>query len=104
MKKIEAIIRPEKQDRVLNALSEGGFTALTVFEVRGRGAQKGITLQYRGDSITVDLIPKIEIMMVIDDDDVENAIQIIKKVAYTGKLGDGKIFVMPVERVEKVRD
>ena len=104
MKKIEAIIRPEKQDQVLNALSEGGFKALTVFEVKGRGAQKGIKLQYRGDSITVDMIPKVEVMMVVEDDEVDNIIQIIKKSAYTGKFGDGKIFVTTVERVDKVRE
>ena len=104
MKKIEAIIRPEKQDQVLNALSEDGFKALTVFEVKGRGAQKGIKLQYRGDSITVDLIPKVEIMMVVNDEEVESVIKIIKEKAYTGKFGDGKIFVTPVERIDKVRE
>lgn len=103
MKKIEAIIRPEKQDQVLNTLSDSGFKALTVLEVKGRGAQNGIKLQYRGNTITVDLIPKIEIMMVVEDDEVENVIQIIRKSAYTGKFGDGKIFVTPVERIEKVR-
>jgi len=104
MKKIEAVIRPEKQDQVLNALSDSGFKALTIFDVKGRGAQKGIKLQYRGDSITVDLIPKVEIMMVVEDDEVENVIQIIKKSAHTGKFGDGKIFVTNVERAEKVRN
>lgn len=103
MKKIEAIIRPEKLSRVKKALDEKGFCGMTVLEVRGRGAQKGIQLQYRGKTITVDLIPKMMIMMIIEDNEVETVISTIRSEARTGKNGDGKIFISPIEMVANVR-
>jgi nitrogen regulatory protein P-II 1 len=103
MKKIEAVIRPEKLEQVKGALADKGFYAMTVTEVRGRGAQKGISLQFRGKKMEVDLIPKVQIDMVIRDDDVSDLIAIIRATARTGKNGDGKIFVSPVEIVAGVR-
>lgn len=97
MKKIEAIIRPERFEVVQKALEENGFTAMTISEVQGRGAQKGITLQYRGGTMKVNLIPKIKIEIFTRDEDVEKIIEIIKNNAVTGKVGDGRIFVLPVE-------
>ncbi|WOF16223.1 P-II family nitrogen regulator [Methanoplanus sp. FWC-SCC4] len=104
MKKIEAIIRPEKLERVSDALIEGGHHAMTVTEVRGRGAQKGIALQFRGKEIIVDLIPKVKIEMVVEDKDVEAIISIIKNKAHTGKNGDGKIFTYNVDSCTSVRN
>jgi nitrogen regulatory protein P-II 1 len=103
MKQIQAIIRPEKLNSVKESLSNRGFTAMTVTEVRGRGAQKGISLQFRGKKIEVDLIPKVKIDLVVRDDDVSDVIAIIRATARTGKYGDGKIFVSPVEMVAGVR-
>ena len=103
MKKIEAIFRPEKLDDVKTALAENGFFPMTVSDVRGRGAQKGIQLQYRGKMMEVDLIPKIKIEMVIRDDDVPKVIGTIRAAARTGKYGDGRIFVLPVELSAMVR-
>jgi len=104
MKMIKAIIRPEKFGRVKDVLAEKGHIALTVSEVKGRGAQKGITLQYRGKKMEVDLIPKVCIDIALDDDDVADVIAIIKEQAQTGKNGDGKIFVMPLEEIIRVKD
>ncbi|MBN1195092.1 MAG: P-II family nitrogen regulator [Methanomicrobiaceae archaeon] len=103
MKKIEAIFRPEKRDKVKTALAENGFFAMTVSDVRGRGAQKGIQLQYRGKRMKVDLIPKIKIEMVIRDDDVPKVIGTIRAAARTGKYGDGRKFVLPVDQSAMVR-
>ncbi|MBP2132536.1 nitrogen regulatory protein P-II 1 [Methanomicrobium sp. W14] len=103
MKKIEAIIRPEKLERVSDALIEKGHHAMTVTEVRGRGAQRGIALQFRGKEIMVDLIPKVKIEMVVHDEDVDGVIAIIKEFARTGKNGDGKIFIFNVEKCMGVR-
>ncbi|HMK45549.1 MAG TPA: P-II family nitrogen regulator [Methanocella sp.] len=103
MKMIQAVIRPEKLDNVKKALSEKGFNAMSIIEVRGRGEQKGITLEYRGKKIEVDTLPKIKIEIVVDDKDVEPIIEIIRVAGRTGKFGDGKIFVMPVEMMAKVR-
>jgi len=103
MKKIEAIIRPEKLEIVKNALAEKGYIGLTVSDVRGRGLQGGITERYRGREYTVDLLPKVKLEIVVKDDDVEDVIKIICENAKTGKHGDGKIFVMPVESVVRVR-
>ena len=100
---IQAVIRPEKLDNVKKALSEKGFNAMSIIEVRGRGEQKGITLEYRGKKIEVDTLPKIKIEIVVDDKDVEPIIEIIRVAGRTGKFGDGKIFVMPVEMMAKVR-
>jgi len=107
MKKVEAIIRPEKLEQVKDELSREGFFAMTVSDVRGRGLQKGITLQFRGKKIEVDLIPKVKIEMVVPESDVEAIIGIIRQNARTtpeGSIGDGKIFVSPVDFMADVRD
>jgi nitrogen regulatory protein P-II 1 len=103
MKLIKAIIKPERFEPVKNALEEKGFFGLTVTEVKGRGDQKGITLQYRGGAIHVDLIPKVSVEVVAKEQDVETVVEIIIKAARTGKIGDGRIFIFPVERSLKVR-
>ncbi len=103
MKKIEAIIKPFKLDEVREALSEVGITGLTVTEVKGFGRQKGHTELYRGAEYVVDFLPKIKIEVVIADSIVDQAIEAIIKSARTGKIGDGKIFVTPVEHVVRIR-
>lgn len=103
-KKITAIIRPEKLENVKEALEEEGFVAMTIAHVKGRGAQKGIRLQYRGKKTEVDLIPKVQIDIVLDENDVLRVISTIKKAGKTGKAGDGKIFVSPIEMIADVRD
>ncbi len=103
MKKIEAIIKPFKLDEVREALSEVGITGLTVTEVKGFGRQKGHTELYRGAEYVVDFLPKIKIEIVVATDTVDAAIEAIIKAARTGKIGDGKIFVMPVEQVVRIR-
>ncbi|OMG54597.1 transcriptional regulator [Azonexus hydrophilus] len=103
MKKIEAIIKPFKLDEVREALSEVGITGLTVTEVKGFGRQKGHTELYRGAEYVVDFLPKIKIEVVVATEHVEPAIDAIVKAARTGKIGDGKIFVMPVEQVVRIR-
>jgi nitrogen regulatory protein P-II 1 len=103
MKKIEAIIKPFKLDEVREALSEVGIAGLTVSEVKGFGRQKGHTELYRGAEYVVDFLPKIKVEIVIGDDLVEQAVEAIIKAAHTGKIGDGKIFVMPVEQVVRIR-
>ena len=103
MKKIEAIIKPFKLDEVREALSDIGVSGLTVTEVKGFGRQKGHTELYRGAEYVVDFLPKVKIEIVIADDLVDTAIDSIIKAAHTGKIGDGKIFVMPVEQVVRIR-
>ena len=103
MKKIEAIIKPFKLDEVREALSEVGVTGLTVTEVKGFGRQKGHTELYRGAEYVVDFLPKIKIEVVVADGSVEQAIEAIIKAARTGKIGDGKIFVAPLEQVIRIR-
>ncbi|MDD3483191.1 P-II family nitrogen regulator [Azovibrio restrictus] len=103
MKKIEAIIKPFKLDEVREALSEIGVTGLTVTEVKGFGRQKGHTELYRGAEYVVDFLPKIKLEIVVAEHIVEPAIDAIIKAAGTGKIGDGKIFVMPVEQVVRIR-
>ncbi len=103
MKKIEAIIKPFKLDEVREALSEVGITGLTVTEVKGFGRQKGHTELYRGAEYVVDFLPKIKIEIVVNADQAETAIDAIIKAARTGKIGDGKIFVSPVEHVVRIR-
>ena len=103
MKKIEAIIKPFKLDEVREALSDIGVSGLTVTEVKGFGRQKGHTELYRGAEYVVDFLPKVKIEIVIADDLVDTAIDSIIKAAQTGKIGDGKIFVMPVEQVVRIR-
>lgn len=103
MKMIKAIIRPERLDFVKKRLEERGIYGMTIMAVEGRGDQKGITLQYRGGAIQVDLIPKVQVEIVVRDSYAETVIQAIREAARTGKIGDGKIFVLPVERSIKVR-
>ncbi len=102
MKKIEAIIRPEALDAVRVALEEKGIVGMTVTEVQGRGRQKGICLQWRAGQYCVEFLPKIRIDMIVDDGFVEPAIEAIISVAKTGKSGDGKIFIYPVEGVVRI--
>ncbi|GEC94375.1 MULTISPECIES: P-II family nitrogen regulator [Zoogloea] len=103
MKKIEAVIKPFKLDEVREALSEVGITGLTVTEVKGFGRQKGHTELYRGAEYVVDFLPKVKIEVVVATDVVDQAVEAIIKAARTGKIGDGKIFVMPVEQVVRIR-
>ena len=103
MKKIEAIIKPFKLDEVREALSELGVNGLTVTEVKGFGRQKGHTELYRGAEYVVDFLPKVKVELVLADDLVDRAIDVIAQAARTGKIGDGKIFVFPVERVVRIR-
>jgi nitrogen regulatory protein P-II 1 len=103
MKKILAIIRPDKLEEVKQALEEIGCHGLTIKEVRGRGRQLGITESYRGHDYKVDLLPKTEIEIVTTEDDLENIVQTITKTAQTGDIGDGKIFISPVEEVVRIR-
>ena len=103
MKMVKAIIKPERFEFVKKALEDKGFIGMTISEVKGRGEQKGITLQYRGGLMTVDLLPKIQLEIVIRDSDVDNLVTTITEAARTGKIGDGKIFIMPVERSIRIR-
>ncbi len=103
MKMVLAIIRPEKFEAVKKALEEKGFVAMTVNEVKGRGEQKGITLQFRGRKMEVDLLQKIELFMVVKDEDVDSVVETIIQNARTGKYGDGKIFILPVEKSIRIR-
>ncbi|GGY97179.1 MULTISPECIES: P-II family nitrogen regulator [Shewanella] len=103
MKKVEAIIKPFKLDDVREALAEIGITGMTVLEVKGFGRQKGHTELYRGAEYMVDFLPKVKIELVIQDDLLEQALDVIVDVARTGKIGDGKIFVTEVERVIRIR-
>jgi nitrogen regulatory protein P-II 1 len=100
---VKAIIKPERFEFVKKALEDKGFIGMTITEVKGRGEQKGIALQYRGGLMTVDLLPKIQLEIVIRDSDVDNLVVTITEAARTGKIGDGKIFVMPVERSIRIR-
>ena len=103
MKKIEAIIKPFKLDEVREALSEMGISGMTVTEVKGFGRQKGHTELYRGAEYVVDFLPKAKLEVIVSDERVEGVIEAIAKAAHTGKIGDGKIFVMPVEQVIRIR-
>ena len=103
MKMIKAIIRPERLDFVKKALEEKGIYGMTVMPVEGRGDQKGISLQYRGGAITVDFISKVQVEIVVKDRDADSVVGIVMGAAKTGKIGDGRIFVLPVERAIRVR-
>ena len=103
MKKIEAIIKPFKLDEVREALSEVGVNGLTVTEVKGFGRQKGHTELYRGAEYVVDFLPKVKVEVVVPDEMVEAVVDAIVKAARTGKIGDGKVFVSPVEQVIRIR-
>lgn len=103
MKLIVAIIKPFKLDEVREALADVGLNGLTVTEVKGFGRQKGHTELYRGAEYVVDFLPKLKIEAVVADDILEQAIEAIRKAAYTGKIGDGKIFVYEVEQAIRIR-
>ncbi len=103
MKKIEAIIKPFKLEEVKESLAGLGIQGMTVSEVKGFGRQKGHTEIYRGSEYTVDFLPKIKIELVISDSLVDNAIDAICKAAKTGKIGDGKVFVSPIENAVRIR-
>jgi nitrogen regulatory protein PII len=103
MKKIMAIIRPNKLQVVKEALDDMGIPSMTVTEVKGRGKQKGVIEIYRDREYCIDLLPKLEINIVVSDDEVDAIVDTIAKAARTGEIGDGKIFVMPVEEVVRIR-
>ena len=103
MKKIEAIIKPFKLDEVKEALHEIGLQGITVLEAKGFGRQKGHTELYRGAEYVVDFLPKVKIELVIDDKILDQAVEAIKKTAYTGRIGDGKIFITNVEETIRVQ-
>ena len=103
MKKIEAIIKPFKLEDVKEALSSLGVQGMTVAEVKGFGRQKGHTEIYRGSEYTVDFLPKIKIEVILADSQIASAVEAIVKAAKTGKIGDGKVFVLPVEHAVRIR-
>ena len=103
MKLVTAIIKPFKLDDVREALSEIGVQGITVTEVKGFGRQKGHTELYRGAEYVVDFLPKVKIEIVVPDDGTEAVVETITKAAFTGRIGDGKIFVMPVDEVIRIR-
>ena len=103
MKKIEAIIKPFKLDDVREALTDIGITGMTVTEVKGFGRQKGHTEVYRGAEYAVDFLPKIKMELVLRDDQVDQAVDVIIETARSGEIGDGKIFIFPVEEAIRIR-
>jgi nitrogen regulatory protein P-II 1 len=103
MKKIEAIIKPFKLDAVKEALAKAGVKGLTVTEVRGFGRQKGHTELYRGAEYVVDFLPKIKIEMLLDDAEAARVVEVVTEAAKTGQIGDGKIFVLPVDEAIRIR-
>lgn len=103
MKQITAVIKPFKLEEVREALAECGVTGLTVTEVKGFGRQKGHTELYRGAEYVVDFLPKVKVEVVVKDEDVDRVVEAIVAAAKTGKIGDGKIFVTPVEQVIRIR-
>ena len=103
MKKIEAIIKPFKLDEVKNALTKIGVQGMTITEVKGFGRQKGHTEVYRGAEFTIDFLPKVKIELITPDDIIPQIIETLERAAKTGKIGDGKIFISPVEEVIRIR-
>ena len=103
MKKLECIVKPFKLEEVKEALSELGIMGMTVSEVKGFGRQKGHTELYRGSEYTVDFLPKVKLEIVLPDDLVEKAVEIVVKAAKTGNIGDGKIFVYPIQEAIRIR-
>lgn len=103
MKKIEAVIRHFKLEEVKNALTAANIVGMTVTEVRGFGRQRGHKEQYRGAEYTVDFLPKLKVELVVNDEEVEKAVKIIIESARTGKVGDGKIFITPIDEVIRIR-
>lgn len=103
MKKVEAIIKPFKMEDVKDALLEAGIEGMTVTEVKGFGRQKGHTEIYRGSEYTVDFLPKVKFEIVLDDANVQAAVNAIIRAARTGKIGDGKVFVLPIDEAIRIR-
>lgn len=103
MKKVEAIIRPEKLEEVRESLDASGFHGMTVTEVKGRGAQKGVTLEWRVGEYKVEFLPKVKLELVLLDKDVEGVIKTICSICSTGSIGDGKIFISTVDDVIRIR-
>ena len=103
MKKIEAIIKPFKLEDVKDSLAEAGITGMTVSDVKGYGRQQGHNELYRGAEYVVDFIPKVKIELIVAGEDVDSTVEIIVEAAKTGKIGDGKIFVSPIEKIIRIR-
>jgi nitrogen regulatory protein P-II 1 len=103
MKKIEAIIKPFKLDDVKNSLAEVGIQGITISEVKGFGRQKGHTELYRGAEYTIDFLPKVKIEIIVPDEKCDRVVEIIQGAAKTGRIGDGKIFILPCEEVIRIR-
>lgn len=103
MKMIKAVIKPERFEFVKKALEEKGYNGMTITEVKGRGEQRGIALQYRGKVMSVDMLPKVKIEIVVRDEKADDLIATIIQASRTGKIGDGKIFVIPVEKTIRIR-
>ncbi len=103
MRKVQAIIKPFKLDEVKEALNKIGILGMTVTEVKGFGRQKGHTEHYRGAEYVIDFLPKIKVEVVVSDEMVDNTVEAIVQVANTGQIGDGKIFVIPLEEVIRIR-
>ena len=103
MKKIEAVIKPFKLEDVKDALSQAGVTGMTVSDVKGYGRQQGHSELYRGAEYVVDFLPKIKLELIVADEDVDSIITLIIESAKTGKIGDGKIFVSPIEKIVRIR-
>lgn len=103
MKKIEAIIKPFKLDEVKEALQEVGLQGITVIEAKGFGRQKGHTELYRGAEYVVDFLPKVKVEVILADEQVDDAIEAIQKAAQTGRIGDGKIFILPLDDCIRIR-
>ena len=103
MKKIEAIIRPEKLDEVRRSLERAGYPGIMITEIEGHGLQKGVVQQWRGEEYRIDILPKVKVEIVAGDGEVENIIQAIIEAAYTGSVGDGKIFVYDVKESIRIR-
>ena len=103
MKKIEAVIKPFKLDDVKDALHDAGVSGMTVTEVKGFGRQKGHTELYRGAEYVIDFLPKVKVEVVVEDNLVDNVVEAITEAARTGRIGDGKIFVSPVDEAVRIR-
>ena len=103
MKKIEAIIKPEKLDELREAFDAKGFSGMTITEVKGRGIQRGITLEWRVGEYRVEFLPKVKVEVVVNAKDVDTVIEVILSICSTDTVGDGKIFVSPVEEVVRIR-
>ncbi|MDD2291386.1 MAG: P-II family nitrogen regulator [Aliarcobacter sp.] len=103
MKKIEAVIKPFKLEDVKDALAQAGVTGMTVSDVKGYGRQQGHSELYRGAEYVVDFLPKIKLELIVADEDVDSIISVIIESAKTGKIGDGKIFVSPIEKIVRIR-